>query len=589
MVHGLYITVASSDQPSPVSASLSTRSLYRLLFWVHWRCFLAWLRSARRDSPLLIFALGGLMIGYVIIGYWLFRTGLGLVYNVPVVGHLLSRRILFLIFGFFFVMLVFSNLIIGYTTLFRNRETTWFLSLPIAHRNIYRWKFFEAFTISSWALIFLSAPMMIAYGRVLEVNPIFYLEVGAVYLPFVVIPALLGSWIMVFLVRFLGKPIVRRGLFLCSAAIIALLIVAIKPVTEADTIGQHETRAFEEIVRHTRVSQNHFLPSAWLAESIFAWSEGFVSQGVYFFFLLLSNALMGLMVGFEFVGRCFYGSWVTALSSRSEQSQRRADAQKGRSGRRTPLEWFMDLLRPISQSGTALVLKDIRLFWRDPAQWTQFMIFFGLLCIYVVNLRNVTVSFQNQFWEAAISHLNLAASALTLSTLTTRFVFPQFSLEGRRIWILGLSPIGLQNVLLQKFWMSWFAALGVTVGLMIASSLMLGLHWPKVFFFVGCISLMSASLSGLSVGLGAIFPNFKEENPSKIVSGFGGTLCLVISFIYVVLFVALTAVPDIRSNIPRFDFFIADEFALLLALLLSLAVLFFPMATAWNRAKRLEI
>jgi ABC-2 type transport system permease protein len=76
------------------------------------------------------------------------------------------------------------------------------------------------------------------------------------------------------------------------------------------------------------------------------------------------------------------------------------------------------------------VLKDVRLFWRDPAQWIQFMIFFGLLCIYVLNLRNVAFNFQNPFWETMISYLNLAASALTLSTLTTRFVFPQFSLEG---------------------------------------------------------------------------------------------------------------------------------------------------------------
>ena len=78
------------------------------------------------------------------------------------------------------------------------------------------------------------------------------------------------------------------------------------------------------------------------------------------------------------------------------------------------------------------------------------MIFFGLLCIYVLNLRNVAFNFQNPFWETMISYLNLAASALTLSTLTTRFVFPQFSLEGRRLWILGLAPIGLERVVLQK-------------------------------------------------------------------------------------------------------------------------------------------
>ena len=41
--------------------------------------------------------------------------------------------LLYLIFGFFFIMLVVSNLIIGYSTLFRNREAQWFLSLPLRH------------------------------------------------------------------------------------------------------------------------------------------------------------------------------------------------------------------------------------------------------------------------------------------------------------------------------------------------------------------------------------------------------------------------------------------------------------------------
>ena len=30
-------------------------------------------------------------------------------------------------------------------------------------------------------------------------------------------------------------------------------------------------------------------------------------------------------------------------------------------------------------------------------------------------------------------------------------------------------------------------------------------------------------------GLGVLYPNLKEANPNKIVSGFGGTLCLVVS------------------------------------------------------------
>jgi ABC-2 type transport system permease protein len=572
----------------PTPSHLSTARFFRILLWVHWRTTLARLRAMHRESPLLLVVLAGLVFGYVGVGYWLFHAGLDYLHNFPLVGTLLSQRILFLIFGFFFVMLMFSNLIIGYSTLFRNRETMWFLSLPVAHKNVYRWKFLEALVVSSWALIFLSAPLMLAYGRVHGVSPAFYLQIAIVYLPFVVIPAVFGSGAIVLLVRFLGKRWVKRTVIVVGVIAVLSVIFGVKPVSDTDAVSTEEVLTFHQLLKHTRLSVNPYLPSAWLANSVYHWGEGMSRQGVFFFLLLLSNALMALLIGFEVIGRAFYGSWVAALSSRAERFQRKAEAKKARGSRRTPLEVVLDLFRPICRSSVALTLKDIRLFWRDPAQWIQFMIFFGLLCIYVLNLRNVAFNFQNPFWEVMISYLNLAASALTLSTLTTRFVFPQFSLEGRRLWIIGLAPLGLTRVLVQKFVLSCSVALTITVSLMIVSSLLLNLAWGDVIKFACAIALMSASLSGLAVGLGALFPNFREDNPSKIVSGFGGTLCLVISFIYITLFVALLAAPDLKK-VAGLKLPVPDPFLLIGAVMLSLCVLLFPMAAAAERVKRLEI
>jgi ABC-2 type transport system permease protein len=187
-----------------------------------------------------------------------------------------------------------------------------------------------------------------------------------------------------------------------------------------------------------------------------------------------------------------------------------------------------------------------------------------------------------------ISYLNLAASSLTLSTLTTRFVFPQFSLEGRLLWLIGLAPIGLRKVLLQKFWTSVFTTTVITVSLMITSSLILHMPWLRVGFFALAIALMSATLSGLSVGLGALFPNFKEDNPSKIVSGFGGTLCLVASFLYTTLFVTLAAVPDL-ARVTKIPWPIPMALPYVIALGLSLSVMLFPLLLAMRRVKNLEI
>ncbi len=144
-------------------------------------------------------------------------------------------------------------------------------------------------------------------------------------------------------------------------------------------------------------------------------------------------------------------------------------------------------------------------------------------------------------WVNAVSFLNLGACSLNLATLTTRFVFPQFSLEGKRVWILGMAPLGLVRAVKTKFTLAFGASLIITLGLILLSCWMLRLDFSRLSYFAVAITIMTFSLNGLAVGLGAIYPNFREENPSKIVSGFGGTFCLIVSFLYILFSVALLA------------------------------------------------
>lgn len=70
---------------------------------------------------------------------------------------------------------------------------------------------------------------------------------------------------------------------------------------------------------------------------------------------------------------------------------------------------------------------------------------------------------------------------------------------------------------------------------------MLELSAARTVYFAVAIAVMACTLTALAVGLGALYPNFKEENPGKIVSGFGGTFCLVLSFVYILGSVGLLA------------------------------------------------
>jgi ABC-2 type transport system permease protein len=196
----------------------------------------------------------------------------------------------------------------------------------------------------------------------------------------------------------------------------------------------------------------------------------------------------------------------------------------------------------ISPDVRALVVKDIRLFWRDTTQWGQTLVLFGLLAVYILNLRHFSHQLTNPFWIHLVSHLNLGACALNLATLTTRFIYPQFSLEGKRIWIVGMAPVGLARVIWVKYALATIASLVLTLGLIILSCWMLELPWERIVYFGAAVTMMTLTLNGLAVGLGVLYPNFREDHPGKIVSGFGGTFCLVLSFVYIVASVVLLAV-----------------------------------------------
>jgi len=120
-------------------------------------------------------------------------------------------------------------------------------------------------------------------------------------------------------------------------------------------------------------------------------------------------------------------------------------------------------------------------------------------------------------------------------------VFPQFSLEGWRLWIIGLAPMGLARAVKTKFWLASVLSLFATCGLIMLSCYLLKLSWDRVLFFGAVIGVMTFALNGLAVGLGVLYPNLKETNPNKIVSGFGGTLCFVLSSFYILASVLLLA------------------------------------------------
>jgi len=512
-----------------------------LIFRLRFAEFRNQFRAFREESAFKITVLGAFAFLFWFGLYLLFLSGFRFVERQMAGADpdLLINMLLSLFFFSLLILLTFSNGIISFASLFRSEETSYLISAPIQFENIFLYKMMDAIVFSSWAFIFLGTPFMTAYGVFRGVPWYFYLLMVPLFGAFIFIPAAIGSFTALMISRFLPRK--KRHVMLILFGFLAIAIAAIGTnVLELRGNVQkgEEFHQVREIVQVFDFSEHPLLPSYWLTKAIWKFGD-FKSPpafraGMMFLGLLVANALFFTTLVYWLAWKIYRDGWNIAQGMRKSRRTR----ERG---------WITLILKPfmplVSRPVQVFVLKDVKSFVRDPAQWSQCLIFFGLLAVYFLNLRTIGYDSRNFFWKNLIAQLNLGATCMTLATFTSRFVFPQISLEGRRFWIVGMAPIRHRDILYGKFFFSLIGSIIIAESLIILSSVMLDI--PIEIAVLQAIAVLGVciGLSGISVGLGAIYPNFREDNPSKIISGFGGTLNLVVSMAFVFIIVVAQAIP----------------------------------------------
>jgi ABC-2 type transport system permease protein len=202
----------------------------------------------------------------------------------------------------------------------------------------------------------------------------------------------------------------------------------------------------------------------------------------------------------------------------------------------------------------------------------------------------------------AIGFMNLGVVGLILSTFTTRFVFPLISIEGQRFWILGTAPIDRHEIIWSKFVFATMVTSLPCCLLVFLSDVALQL-WQRTPWMVAVHQLicwmLATGLSALSVGLGARLPDLHETSPAKIAAGFGGTLTLILSALFVIVVVLPPSIPAYlmytQTNLakplgmPEVDFQWYFGLALLSCFVLTLLAVAIPLRMGFRAFDRLEL
>jgi len=430
-------------------------------------------------------------------------------------------------------LLVFSSGLILYSSLFNSNETAFLLSSPAAADQVYAFKYQAALGFSSWAFLLLGGPILIAYGVALPAPWYFYALLPLFFVGFVLIPGSLGALLCLLVVTLLPQ----RRKHLLFAAALALAVVAVGLTYQALSSVPHDglkRDALQRLLGRFEFAQSALVPSHWVSRGLRASARREPGTALYYLGLVWSNGLLFYVVTAWLAGRLYrrgFNRLTTGGTLRRRYGGHRLDAVLTR------------LLFFVGPQTRLLIVKDFRTFRREPAQWAQVLIFSTLMTLYFVNVRRMFVQEINATYQNSISLLNLCAVALLLCTYTGRFIYPMLSLEGRKFWVLGLLPLRRERLLWGKFAFSLTASVLIAETLVLVSDLMLEMPAAAIGLHVLTVAVLAAGLSGLSVGLGACMPNFRETDPSKIAVGFGGTLNLVVGLLYLLVIVALMAAP----------------------------------------------
>jgi ABC-2 type transport system permease protein len=477
------------------------------------------------------------VLGVVGIVFW--AVAFGLLYRVlsyfagvEEIGALLAGRLLGLLLLSFSAILLLSNIIAALSSFFLARDLELLVSAPVDWLSLYLSRLFETALHSSWMVVLLAAPMLAAYGLAFEGGVWFVLAAVGGFIPFLIIPAASGSAITLVLVNVFPARRTRDILSVIGVLAAAGLVVLFRLIRPEQLARPEGFRSLVEFISVLRGTSSPFLPNDWLQRVLMGSLTG---NGDPLPLYLLWSTAAGLVV----LGALLHWRLFDVGFTRAQEGAQRF----AREGMGTRL--LRSLLKPLGTLRRELVLKELRVFFRDSTQWSQLILLAVLVVVYVVNIRYLPLTGEGMtfFIVNVIPFLNLALSGFVLASIAARFLFPAVSLEGRTWWLLRSSAMSMRDLLWAKFWTGTLPLLALAVGIVTVTNILLQVSPFMFAVSVGTITLMTFAIAGLAIGFGTMYPRFESENAAQIPTSFGGLLFMMTAIALIGAVLVLEARP----------------------------------------------
>jgi ABC-2 type transport system permease protein len=513
---------------------MSQPSLWRVLE-PKWRTALQRVREERSrggSGKLLLLVVVGVLFWLAV--YVLLYFILRYFRSVEELGPLLAGKLLGLVLLSFIAILVLSNVITALSSFFLAKDLDLLVSAPVDWLRIYLAKLGETLLHSSWMVALMAVPIFTAYGVIYRGGLLFVPYAVLTLLPMLVLPAVAGSALTLVLVNLFPARRTRDLLSIVALGAAGVLILMLRVIRPEQLASPEGFRNLLDFIAVLRTPTSPFLPSEWATRAVMTYLRGsFDPQPLV---LLWTTAAAAVTLGAMLHGALF----ATGFTKAQEGAERFV--------RGTWWRWTVGtLLRFLPVAKREFVLKDIKLFFRDPTQWSQLILLAVLVVVYLFNIkalplhRGEPVGF---FYVTLVSFLNLGLAGFVLASIAARFIFPAVSLEGRHMWLLRSSPLDLRTLLWSKYWVGTLPLLVLALLLTGLTNVLLEVRPFMMIVSMVTICGLTFAIAALALGFGALYPQFETENAAQIPTSFGGLVFMMatIALLGAVIFVMWQAV-----------------------------------------------
>lgn len=486
-----------------------------------------WMRILMFGAAGIVFWAGTFIILYRVLYYF---------QSVQDFGDILAMKLLSMIIMTFFVLLLFSSIINCLSHLYLSQDLQLLHSLPVSSKDIFLSRWLVSTFDSSWMVVAFSLPAFLSYGLIYKAGIIFYTIVLVAIIFMCLIASALGAILVLFGATILPAGRIRTILIILGFILVLLLVFVLRLTRPEQLVNPDSFASVVLYLNSLQTPNSPFLPTTWITDAVKAALRGEINSSLFNIALTGSCAFMLIFIG-DVIARAAY---FMGFSKSQTTSPRLFKPLKYKG-----LSWE-SLLNFLPRESKAFAVKEIRIFFRDSTQWPQLFLMAALITIYLYNFSVLpldkspikTIYLQNLF-----SFLNMGLSAFVLSALAARFVFPAVSMEGNAFWIVQAAPVSIKRFLWIKFFLYYVPLIIIAEILIIVSNLLLQVSLFMMILSAVTMFFLVPAIVALAVGLGAVYPDFKSENPTQVVTSFGGLMLMILCFFLIALVITLEAGP----------------------------------------------